>query len=217
MIPQRLIKKIKNAQLNPGNDKWTYRASGNVLELLVLPQYVQCKKAFRCSVISAGQALASLKTEYNKAGEKLFIQTFPNIENPRVICSIRVDDSGFSETNTAPDPMITEQACNSIEDYLLNTAGNFHMNTHDAYLSDGALKLLYDESQFSHTYVLVSRLDNPFIWLNVGYWKEAVNHYMKHCEPQRHFFLSHFSDSREEFKKHTDLKSGSHLQAVFGY
>jgi hypothetical protein len=217
MMLQKLIKEIKNEQLNAGSNKWTYRASGNVLELLVLPQFVHNKKAFRCSVISAGQALAALKTQYNKAAEELFIQTFPNIENPQVICSIRVDDSGYSKSDTAPEPVIFKNKCSSIDDYLQKTAENFHLSTQSAYLPDEAIKLISASSRFNHTYIFVSKLDNPFTWLNVGYCKEAVSQYMKLHEPDKPFFLYHFSHQREEFKKHTDLKNGTHLQGIIGY
>lgn len=217
MMPQKLIQKIKSEQVDDGSDKWTYRASGNVLELLVLPQFVHNKKAFRCSVISAGQALASLKAQYNKAGNELFIQTFPNIENPKVICSIRVDDSGYSNTDSIPQAISLETKDCSIDDFLLETAEKFHLNTQSAYLSDEVLKMIGIDTHFDHTYLLVSRLDNPFTWLKAGYWKESIIQYMKLHEPTRKYFLYHFSNHREEFKKHTDLNNGTYLQGILCY
>jgi len=217
MMPQKIIEQIKNEQVNSGSEKWTYRSSGNVLELLVLPQFIHNKKAFRCSVISAGQALAALKTHYNRAGTEIFIQTFPNIENPRVICSIRFDDIGYSKSQLAPEPVILEEKCTNIGEYLLKTAEQFQLSTQSAYLNSEALKLVNNETAFDHTYLLVSGLDNPFIWLNVGYWKEAVSQYMKLHESGKPFFLYHFSHHRDDFKKHTDLKNGTHLQGFVGY
>lgn len=219
-MPQKLIKQIKeikNAQLNAGSGKWTYRSSGNVLELLVLPQYVHNKNAFRCSVISAGQALAALRKQYSRANEELFVQTFPNIENPKVICSIRIDDSGYSKSDSAPASVIFENSFGTIDEYLLKTAGNFQLGIQDAYLSDETLKLISGHTRFDHLLLLVSKLDNPFTWLNVGYWKEAVNQYLKCHKSKKDFFLDHFSDHREEFKKYTDLKSGLHLQGIISY
>ncbi len=217
MMPLKLIKEIKNDQINAGSDKWTYRISGNVLELLVLPQFVQNKKAFRCSVISAGQALAALKAQYNKEENELFIQTFPYIENPQIICSIRVDDSGYSKTDTAPKSVIFETEYDNIDDYLLKIAENFNMSIRNAYLPDEALNLIGLDSRFDHTHLLVSRLDNPFTWLKTGYWKQTVIHYMKLHEPKRNFILHHFSNHREEFKKHTDIKNGTYLQGIICY
>jgi len=217
MMPLKIIKQIKSEQVNAGSDKWTYRSSGNVLELLVLPQFIHNKKAFRCSVISAGQALATLKTIYNKAGTDIFIQTFPNIENPRVICSIRFDDIGYSKSDLAPEPVIFEEKCSDIANYLQKTAAHFHLQIQSAYLSTEALKLIHSTVEFDHTYLLVSGLDNPFIWLNVGYWKEAVSQYMKLHESDKKYYLYHFSHQRDTFKKHTDLKNGTHLQGFIGY
>lgn len=217
MMPQKIINQIKREQLNAGSDKWTSRSSGNVLELLVLPQFVYNKKAFRCAVISAGQALAALKTHYNEAGKEIFIQTFPHIENPRVICSIRFDDIGYSKSDLAPEPVIFEKKCPDIDAYLHKTAGHFHLCTKSAYLNDEALRLINCEKPFSHTYLLVSNLDNPFIWLNVGYWKEAVRQYMTLHESSKKFCLYHFSHQRDDFKKHTDLKNDAYLQGFIGY
>jgi hypothetical protein len=218
MMPLKLINQIKREQLNAGSDKWTSRSSGNLLELLVLPQYVHNKKAFRCAVISAGQALAALKTEYNKAGKEIFIQTFPHIENPRVICSIRFDDIGYSKSDLAPEPVIFEKKCPDIDAYLHKTAQHFHLCTQSAYLNEEALKLINsDSTTLSHTYLLVSSLDNPFIWLNVGYWKEAVTQYMRLHETNKKYFLYHFSHQRDDFKKYTDLKNGTYLQGFIGF
>jgi hypothetical protein len=216
-MPLKLIKQIKNEQLNAGSDKWTFRSSGNVLELLVLPQFVNQKSAFRCSVISAGQALAALKTHYNQSGTDLFIQTFPHIENPRVICSIRFDDIGYSKSELAPEPAIFEKKQPDFEQFLQNTAAYFHLFTQSAYLSCDALNLINIDSEFDHTYLVASNLDNPFTWLNVGYWKEAVSQYIKLHESRTTFFMHHFSNQRDDFKKFTDLKNGSHLQGLIGF
>jgi len=216
-MPLNIIKHIKNEQLNAGSEKWTFRSSGNVLELLVLPQFIDHKKAFRCSVISAGQALAALKTYYNNAGRDILIQTFPNIENPSVICSIRFDDISHSKSELTPEPGILEEKFASIDEYLHKTAEQFQLSTQNAYLNSEALKLVNNETVFDHTFLLVSGLDNPFIWLNVGYWKEAVSQYMKLHKSSRKFSICHFSHHREDFKKHTDLSNGTHLQGFIGY
>jgi len=217
-MPLKIIKQIKNEQSNAGSEKWTYRSSGNVLELLVLPQFIHNKKAFRCSVISAGQALAALKTQYNKLEDDLFIQTFPNIENPRVICSIRIDDSGYSGADTAPEPVIHENISSSINGYLSKTAENFQLSIRRAYPPKDILEPMGEHARnHNHAYLLVSKLDNPFTWLNVGYWKEAVIRNMKLHKSDRNYFMCHFSSQKDEFKKHTDLPSDLHLQGFFSY
>lgn len=216
-MPLEIINQIKSKQLNDGSDKWTCRSSGNVLELLVHPQYIHNKKAFRCSVISAGQALAALKSYYNKAGKEIFIQTFPHIENPRVICSIRFDDIGYSKSVSATEPIIFEKKCLNIDEYLHKAAKHFHLKAKCAYLNREALKLANTETPFHHTHLLTSSLDNPFTWLNVGYWKEAVNEYISLHETKKKLYMYNFFHHREDFKKYTDLSNGTYLQGFIGY
>lgn len=216
-MPLQLFEKILDEQLNTGNGKWSYRSSGNVLELLVLPQFIYDEKEFRCAVISAGQALSVLKFHYKQAGKSLFIQTFPHIENPRIICSIRFDNVAHPKADLSPEPLIPEEKYQDLDDYIKKTAAHYQLFAQNAYLNEKALKLVNIDKVFGHTYLLASNLDNPFTWLNVGYCIEAISQYIKRHEPRQQFSMFHFSHNREVFKKHTDLKNGSHLQGLIGY
>lgn len=155
-------------------NKWKYRISGNVLEFYVTPELVNQKREYRCAVITVGQILRSISNKAEKSGSACIIQSFPSLEAPEIIASIRVEDRVENSEN--PFPILNEELFNySGEEKLRAISELYHF---DIVKSDSPFetKLNFHSLENKAWYVISSKQDNPFTWLNLGSWKETLQY-----------------------------------------
>lgn len=162
-------------------DTWKYRISGNVIEFSVIQKFTHDREVYRCSVITIGQILKNLTCRIEKMGSHFLIQSFPNLESPEVIASIRMEE--LSENILNPFPLLSEQNIyGSEEEKLISLAANykFTLSTLNRPIAE-ALNKRYKLSSANKWFVLTSNHDNPFIWLKLGSWKESI---LKNCNSE---------------------------------
>lgn len=166
------ILKIQQDSDHYCSDTWKYHISGDVLELSILPQYTRNKQIYRSSVITIGQVLRAISCKIEDADSHFLIQSFPSIESPEIIASIRMDKNSYhNDTFPSCDPEYDKTSTLS----RVKTISDLYQFSlkesdppDDLFIPEGV-----DKNSHSW-YALISKFDNPFTWLNVGYWKETL-------------------------------------------
>lgn len=197
------IENIKKQQDHYECDSWKYNISGNLLELSVLPAYSKNKEKYRCAVIYIGQVIQALTCEIEKSGYQFHIQSFPSLENPSHVASIRIDKKGNSNFFSK------ENGYNTLPDFDKTTGCVTIMSNIADWLQ---LKLLDSKPDLfqkisgknapegSKHFALLSEYDNPFTWLKIGYWKEMIysdcKNYLNQNPPVISDFCMQFSRER---------------------
>lgn len=211
------IKLINQNKDHYGCDLWKYNISGNVMELLAIPSYDKNREKYRCSVIKIGQVLQFLSTRIDENQINCHIQSFPNIENPGLIASIRINHkknqkqtSVFSESPETPPPspggVQTLLSLASDNQLVLDPIPQSQFATYQIDLNEE--KRLW--------YILSSGYDNPFTWLKIGYWNELVYQTLSPPETSSLLIRTELC-SRRFFSVPPEVQNGDrYLQAVVG-
>ncbi len=178
---QDWILQIRQNSRYYSTDTWKYRISGNVLEFSVIQKFTHDREVYRCSVITIGQILKNLTCKIEQMESHFLIQSFPNLESPEVIASIRLEE--FSEKIFNPFPVLSDQKIfDSEEEKLISLAANYQFTLTRLNQSiTEALNKRYKLSSANKWFVLTSNHDNPFIWLKLGNWKESI---LKNCNKE---------------------------------
>ncbi len=169
---------------------WRYQISGNSIELSVLRHYLKDKEAYRAAVIAIGRVLKALSYKIENSKSYFLIQSFPSIENHEVIASIRMDEKKYHES--PENSFDSDKTDESFEDELKR------------YTEYYQLKLEHPEQEFiqncgfgddktksQNWHLITSKFDNPFTWLNVGYWQETIAHtFAKKHKREPHFIMN---------------------------
>jgi len=179
MMLKEWILKIQQDSEHYCSNTWKYHISGNVLELSILPQFTKNKQVYRSSVITIGQVLRAISCKIEDADSHFLIQSFPSIESPEIIASIRMDKNSYhNDSFPSCDP---EYDKTSMLSRVETISGLYQFSLkksdppEDQFIPEGVDKN-------NHTwYALISKFDNPFTWLNVGYWKETL---LRGCREQ---------------------------------
>ncbi|MEX0944735.1 MAG: hypothetical protein WDZ38_03610 [Balneolaceae bacterium] len=158
------------------SETWKYRISGNVLELSVPLEYTRKKEIYRCSVITVGQILKSLSCKIDQTGSHYLIQSFPNLESPALIASIRMEDQLIK--NVDPFPTLPEKCDFESEKSKLITLSQKYQFELTQIEMPAQLQPFTNEDPNRHWFALTTTSDNPFIWLKLGNWKETI---LKNC------------------------------------
>lgn len=166
------------------NDLWTFRLSGNILEVIAKPKYSQDPDLYRMAVIRSGQVLQIIHQQAMLNNKKAMIQSFPNLEETSLIAVIRLLNSESRYNSNQSDHLKNGQEPGETHPSLsLQTlqavASHFGMFLHPLRTDPSDLpkqeKILSDLSidLGGHScFGLCSTGDNPFIWLKTGYWIE---------------------------------------------
>lgn len=152
---------------------WKYHLSGNVIELSILPAFMKQKKSYRCSVIAVGQVLNALSKKIEKEHLDFHIQSFPNLENPEIVATIRTDEKDEFTGNSKWKKMRGNQGQDAIS-MIYRHAERYQLDVRQV---DDFPPSDYNEFPFEDYptwMVLYSRFNNPFTWLNIGYLKECL-------------------------------------------
>ena len=156
------------------SNDWKYRISGNVLEFYVPPELVNQKRKYRCAVITIGQILRSISNKAEKSGAACIIQSFPSLEAPEIIASIRIEDRVENSEN--PFPILKKELFNYLgEERLRAISKTYHF---DIIKSDKPFETNLNFQSFENKtwFIITSKQDNPFTWLNLGNWKESLQY-----------------------------------------
>lgn len=174
---KKWIEEIRNHPDLYKTDSWKYHISGNVIEISVLPTHLKNKQTYRCAVIAVGQVMKALSCCIEKRKSNFHIQTFPTLENPGVVASIRMDENSEFVRNSKP---ANNQSLNNSnpESILQTLASQYQLNIEKIQDSNQLKVVDVNTSEFNVWLGLYSISNNPFTWLNIGYWKESV---LKDC------------------------------------
>lgn len=206
------ILNIKKSSHHYCSNEWKYRISGNVAELSVAPQLINKQREYRCAVITIGQILKDLSIKVERSGSNYHIQSFPNLEAPEIIASIRmVNRFGNSKD---PFPVLEKEIFEySGEEKLRSITKKYQF---DIAKTDRPLKISLSLKSFENKtwFVMTSKHDNPFTWLNLGSWKASMQS-NGHVIPNKEFIFIFEFCSREEWERiKLSFPVKDHLQAV---
>jgi len=206
------ILNIKNNSHYFGSTQWKYRVSGNLLELSVQPQLNEQKKEYRCAVITIGQILKALSIKVERTGSGYLIQSFPNLEAPEIIATIRLEDR--IESSKDPFPILQSEIYNySGEEKLRSITEKYQFDiakTDLPFSMDLDLESFKDKTWF----VLTSKHNNPFTWLNLGNWKESLQSGGDVIPNKELFIIFDFCCRQEWERINLSFPVKDHLQAV---
>ncbi|MEX0993929.1 MAG: hypothetical protein WD599_00280, partial [Balneolaceae bacterium] len=179
-----ILDKIINQPDRYNIDLWSYRLSGNILEIIAKPKYSQDPDHFRIAVIRSGQVLQSIYHQAMLKNQNAMIQSFPNMEETRLIAVIRLQKADKNMDSKQFDKLKYNRDSGNSQSYsssqilkaVASHQGMFlqplqtnpsDLSKQEEILSDLSIELA-DKSCFG----LCGTSDNPFIWLKTGYWVE---------------------------------------------
>tara|TARA_R100001143_G_scaffold52481_1_gene47632 strand:- start:15308 stop:15958 length:651 start_codon:yes stop_codon:yes gene_type:complete len=194
------------------SDEWKYRVSGNVADFSVEPQLLKKHREYRCAVITIGQILKELTIKIEKSGSGYHIQSFQNLEAPEIIASIRIVEQ--AEYSKDPFPVLEEEIFDySGEEKLRSITKKYQF---DIVQADQPLKMSLNLKSFENKswYVMTSKHDNPFTWLNLGSWKTSMQSNGQVIPNGKSIFIFEFCSPEEWERIKLSFPVKDHLQAV---
>lgn len=172
-------------------ESWKYQISGNVIEISILPAYLKDKIDYRCSVIAVGQVLKALMCKLEQQQSNFHIQSFPTLENPAVVASVRMDESREFIRQSSSE---SKDSYKKIDpEILLNKlAKEYQLEIED--ISDSSILETsgLNQESFNAWFGLFSANNNPFTWLNIGYLKECFQADCHNQFPEREYKIVDF-------------------------
>lgn len=176
------------------------------------PQLLKNQREYRCAVITVGQILKDLSIKVESSGSSYHIQSFPNLEAPEIIASIRmIERTGNSKD---PFPVLEREIFDySGEEKLRSITKKYHFNI---VKTDLPLRMSLNLKSFENKtwFVMTSEHDNPFTWLSLGSWKASMQSNGEVIPYKEYIFVFEFC-SREEWERiKLNFPVKNHLQAV---
>jgi hypothetical protein len=196
-------------------DTWKYRLSGTVLELSVIPANTRNRNIYRCSAITIGQILKTLSSRIENEGLHFHIQSFPNIENPEIIAAIRMDENSYHLPEVFPKIENSEKL-KTFREWLLHLSDNYQFKLEPTQKPEHFASAFITNHPVAW-YALTSISDNPFTWLNLGYWKETILTEAKKIFPETDLIIHDFCKYRDDSLNQMDKSTGSILQAYITF
>lgn len=168
------ILEIRQDVVEYQSNTWKYHISGNALELSVLRPFVNDKETYRCAIIAIGRVLKKLSCKIEECSSHFLIQSFPTLENPEIIASIRMDKNDYQRNiQILPVQDFKNQSSFNNELQALSKFYQMYVEQINPSILEDLIQEI-DLNENCHLYILYSKFDNPFTWLNVGYWKETL-------------------------------------------
>jgi hypothetical protein len=172
---KKLINQIRLEGDRYGIKYWNYRISGNVMELVVESPYEMDRTTFRMAVIKIGMVLQALSRLLDENNQNYLIQSFPTLENLRLVAAIRIQKGEKNIGNNNFLSVSPEIKKENIFDILCNYARRYNLQFSEIQNSKLPDILKPNDSGNSKWYIVSSRQDNPFMWINIGYCLELVH------------------------------------------
>lgn len=195
---------------------WKYHLSGNVVELSILPVYLREKTAYRCSVISIGQVLKALSCNIEQHQANFHIQSFPSLENPEIVASIRMDQTSNFIRHSKSQKEESAKKRGSITDRIKCFAREYQLDIKPVKNSDELDIKYVPLTQYKRWLGLYSTFNNPFTWLNIGYFKEVLLNdcYNEFTLKNVHFF--DFCSNKDDHGTDFQFSDNKYLQSLIG-
>jgi len=165
-----IIHKIRDRIEHNESSFWNYRVSGNQIELIVVPNYLNEPEKYRRAVIKAGRALQEIQLTIESEGNKAMVQTFPSIDETQLVATVRI----IKEENPPVKGFLPKFNQTKGEQFksIANQFGMF-ISVFDCSLVSKIDELhipeyFSDPENCEQVYILQSMRENPFIWLKTG-------------------------------------------------
>lgn len=181
---------------------WSYKITGNVVELKVLPNMENEPHDFRLAVIQIGQVLDQLRHEYSHSLEKTQIQTFPNLMEINLVAVIQFTHSRPSRKIQPSKNGINRQKYSADLKSIKELVDKHHLKLHQTDIDLAELHPDHDNCSETDAYVLHSNSNNPFVWLKTGYFTEQIRR-MKNRDQESGLDISLFYSN----KVHSAIKN----------
>ncbi|PWN05076.1 hypothetical protein [Rhodohalobacter mucosus] len=168
---------------------WMCRYSGDTAEFIVHPHVVYNSGRFKHTVIRIGMILTRLSKKMEETGYVFHVQTFPSLEDLKIVASIRLNvnlSQGNNNSSHLKKPSAAEEKKAPSAAELLNRRARHHRLDVTPIGNEKKLPEL-DSSSHNNSkwYLIGSSNDNPFTWLHVGFFAQEI------------FLSSGFSDPGE--------------------
>ena len=154
------------------------RYSSDTAEFIVHPHVICHADRFKHTVIRIGMILACLSKKMEETGYVFHVQTFPSLEDLKIVASIRLNvnlSQGNSNTNSLKKPSAADTGKYPSAAEILNNKARHHRL--EVIPADNERELPQHETpsgKKSSWYLIGSDHDNPFTWLHVGFFAEEL-------------------------------------------
>ncbi|MEX2585150.1 MAG: hypothetical protein WD315_02075 [Balneolaceae bacterium] len=209
---RELIYDVAQQQIHSTGQLWNYRFSGNTLEMMVTPDYTDDPEAYRNGVIQTGRVLQALEGELTGSGRILQIQSFPSLDESRLVAVARLQQTygpginGMQASTDAPP-----QTKSLLKSYASQLSLSYQQLPEEAFKSlETEIEIRSNLASNPVYFALCSAIDNPFIWLKTGKWIEKVQMDLPKISPRITYDLP--SAQRSEIA--AGLKYCNYVQAV---
>lgn len=197
------------------SDCWKYHVSGNVIELSILPAYMEQKKTYRCSVILVGQVLKALSKKIEKEHLNFHIQSFSNLENPEIVATIRTDEKNeFTGNSNLKEK--TQDSDQDVASLIQTIAEKYKLEVQEV-KPTSQLNLKEVSTENYPTWIAVySTFNNPFTWLNIGYFKESLRNEFTVLPASKKSCFLDFCDSKVYDFPSLKIPKSKYIQSLIG-
>lgn len=210
---KRWIDEIRKKSDLYATDSWKYLISGNSVEFSIMPVYIQDKKNYRRSVITVGQVLKSLSCYIEHRQHHYHIQSFQDLDNPGLVATLRMDGSNSISIQNLKKQQKYRSLKNSQPESAIRTlAKQYQLDILE--ISEPFMDA--DLKDCSSCFVLYSTFNNPFTWLNIGYWKETIQNDCHHLLPPQEYKIIDYFNVEEEKQFEHQVPKNKYLQSVIG-
>jgi hypothetical protein len=145
---------------------WKVTKSGKVLELRVRPSIDHEPGNYRLGIIQIGQIISHLQKLAKHSGAKPQIQLFPNLAENQLAATVYwpgfLEDVPYDKTQKMNQEQLSIKKIKEIAKHY-----NLALTADISDVSEG-------EGQVSSTYVVISKSNQPFVWLKVGQFIQDV-------------------------------------------
>jgi hypothetical protein len=150
---------------------WDVTKSGKVLELRVRPSIDREPGKYRIGIIQIGRIISRLQKLAKHAGSKPQIQLFPNLAENQLAATVYwpdfLEDMPYEKTQNKNLPLLSDRKIEKIAEHY-----DFALISNNSGASE-------DEVQVRITYFVLSKSNQPFIWLKLGQFIHDVTDHTK--------------------------------------
>lgn len=156
-----------------GTAYWNYQISGQITEMRVNPDVIYNEEKFKYSVIRIGMAITQLSHRLDKENISFHIQTFPVLEDLRIVAAIRLNLNQDFLNKNAPQKK-PEPTPSSLSELAADIAKKFQFQLLALSPHSFTAQSVENQNPEQTWHLLCSNQNNPFTWLNIGYLGENL-------------------------------------------
>lgn len=173
--------------------------------------YLKQKKIYRCSVIAVGHVLEALSLKIEQKYLNFHIQSFPSLENPEIVASIRIDEKGDFGSKEKEKIQLRDASA-----AIRHLANKYQLEI-------GVVDQPYEQklneipSQDYTTWLVVySFFNNPFTWLKVGYLVESLRNEYFHQPEDEDLYIADLCHLDIDQYLNLPIPENRYLQSLIG-